>query len=405
MTSILTNTSAMVALQTMKSISKNLEMAQSEISTGKTINNAKDNAAVWAISKVMESDVKGFKGISDSLALGNSTISVARQAAETVTDLLTDLKSKIVASQEDNVDRDKIQLDVEALREQINSVIGAAQFNGLNLVDGSQGTVDILSSLDRSASGVTASSISVSAQNLSTGGYVANDVFATAGTSVVSTDADTFVMSLDKTAGTDQITIQDGATAYAAGDKISFRIGDKTASYTVSSSDVTSGGNSVADLVAVGLKNSIDALGISGLTVDYDSGSPGVLNFTNAGTTDLTVSGQFQNASSGGLGALDSIDVSTAGGAATALGSIEGLLDTAIDASAAFGSAQSRIEIQSEFVGKLTDALRAGIGSLVDADLEETSARLQALQVQQQLSTQALSIANQQPQSVLALFR
>jgi flagellin len=395
----------MVALQTMKSISKNLEMAQSEISTGKTINNAKDNAAVWAISKVMESDVKGFKGISDSLALGNSTISVARQAAETVTDLLTDLKSKIVASQEDNVDRDKIQLDVEALREQINSVIGAAQFNGLNLVDGSQGTVDILSSLDRSASGVTASSISVSAQNLSTGGYVANDVFATAGTSVVSTDADTFVMSLDKTAGTDQITIQDGATAYAAGDKISFRIGDKTASYTVSSSDVTSGGNSVADLVAVGLKNSIDALGISGLTVDYDSGSPGVLNFTNAGTTDLTVSGQFQNASSGGLGALDSIDVSTAGGAATALGSIEGLLDTAIDASAAFGSAQSRIEIQSEFVGKLTDALRAGIGSLVDADLEETSARLQALQVQQQLSTQALSIANQQPQSVLALFR
>ncbi len=405
MTSILTNTSAMVALQTMKSISKNLEMAQSEISTGKTINNAKDNAAVWAISKVMESDVKGFKGISDSLALGNSTISVARQAAETVTDLLTDLKSKIVASQEDNVDRDKIQLDVEALREQINSVIGAAQFNGLNLVDGSQGTVDILSSLDRSASGVTASSISVSAQNLSTGGYVANDVFATAGTSVVSTDADTFVMSLDKTAGTDQITIQDGATAYAADDKISFRIGDKTASYTVSSSDVTSGGNSVADLVAVGLKNSIDALGISGLTVDYDSGSPGVLNFTNAGTTDLTVSGQFQNASSGGLGALDSIDVSTAGGAATALGSIEGLLDTAIDASAAFGSAQSRIEIQSEFVGKLTDALRAGIGSLVDADLEETSARLQALQVQQQLSTQALSIANQQPQSVLALFR
>ena len=66
---------------------------------------------------------------------------------------------------------------------------------------------------------------------------------------------------------------------------------------------------------------------------------------------------------------------------------------------------QKRIEIQSDFVGKLSDALKSGIGAMVDADMEEASARLQALQVQQQLSTQALSIANQQPQNVLALFR
>ncbi len=181
MTSILTNTSAMASLQTMKQINKNMAMTQSEISTGKTVNNAKDNAAVWAISKVMESDVKGFKGISDSLALGTSTISVARQAAETVTELLTEMKGKIVATQEDNVDRAKIQTDVVALRDQINSVVGSAQFNGLNLVDGSQGTVDVLASLDRSAAGVSASSITVSAQNLSTGDYVANDVFGAGG--------------------------------------------------------------------------------------------------------------------------------------------------------------------------------------------------------------------------------
>ncbi|MGQ0609674.1 MAG: flagellin N-terminal helical domain-containing protein [Paracoccaceae bacterium] len=406
MTSIMTNTSAMVALQTMKSINKNLEMAQSEISTGKSINNSKDNAAIWAISKVMEADVSSFKGISDSLALGNSTVAVARQAAETVTDLLTEMKTKIVAAQESNVDRDKIQADVSALRDQITSVVGTAQFNGLNLVDGSNGTVDILSSLDRSSSGVAASYITVTAENLSTGDYTANDVFtAGGGAATVSTAADTFVMSLDSAGGSDEITIQDGATAYAAGDKISLRIGEKTASYTVTASDVDSGANTVADLVAVGLKNAVDDLGISGLTVDYDSASAGVLTFTNDGTADLTVSGQFANADSGGLGAIAAIDVSTAVGAETALASIEDLLDTAIDASASFGSIQSRIETQSNFVGKLTDALRTGIGSLVDADLEETSARLQALQVQQQLSTQALSIANQQPQGVLSLFR
>ena len=68
-------------------------------------------------------------------------------------------------------------------------------------------------------------------------------------------------------------------------------------------------------------------------------------------------------------------------------------------------SAQGRIETQTEFISGLTDALKSGIGTLVDADMEEASARLQALQVQQQLGVQALSIANQAPQSILALFR
>jgi flagellin len=212
-------------------------------------------------------------------------------------------------------------------------------------------------------------------------------------------------LALDQGGGSDEVTLQDGATAWAAGDKVSMRFGDKTASYTITASDIDSGSNSVADLVAVGLKNSIDALGISDLVVDYDSASPGVLTFTNDGTKDLAVSGQFKNAGSGGLGALDGIDVSTANGAELALGSIEGLLQTSIDAASAFGSTQKQIDIQSEFVGKLSDALKSGIGTMVDANMEETSARLQALQVQQQLATQSLSMANQQPQNILSLFR
>src|SRR5690606_5330471 len=185
MSSILTNSSSMVALQTLKGINSNLSKVQSEISTGKSVASAKDNAAVWAISKVMEADVKSFKGISDSLALGESTVAVARKAAETVTDLLTQMKGKIVAAQESNVDRGKIQTDIAALRDQINSVVGAAQFNGLNLVNGTNTTVDVLASLDRQADGTVAtSSISVTAQNLSTGGYTAANVFSasTAGT-------------------------------------------------------------------------------------------------------------------------------------------------------------------------------------------------------------------------------
>jgi flagellin len=402
MSSILTNSSAMVALQTLKGINSSLSKTQDEISTGKSIGSARDNAAVWAISKVMEADVQGFKGISDSLSLGESTVSVARQASETITDLLTKVKGKVVAAQQSNVDRTKIQTDIDALRDQINSVVGAAQFNGLNLVNGSQTTIDVLASLDRQSNGtVVTSSITVNAQDLSTGAYAAKGVLA--GSGGASANNDTAGFQLDNTGGTGTIVIDDSVTSFAAGDKVTFNIGGKTASYTVSAADVAA--TTTSDIVAVGLKNAVDALGIAGLTVDYDSGTPGTLAFTNAGTKDLTVSAQFKNAGSGGLAALSAIDVSTSSGATAALGNVETLIQTSIDAAAEFGSAQSRIDIQNSFVTKLSDALKAGIGSLVDADMEEASARLQALQVQQQLGIQSLSIANQAPQNILALFR
>jgi flagellin len=197
MSSILTNTSAMVALQTMKSINSNLSRTQSEISTGKSVANAKDNAAVWAISKVMESDVKGFKGISDALSLGSSAVSVARNAAETVTDLLTEIKGKIVAAQSETADRTKIQTDIGELREQIKTVVGSAQFNGLNMVNNTD-TVNVLSSLDRSSTGVTISNIGVEGQDLSIGGYVAKAAFG-ATTDGVSGDSDSAGFAIDKT--------------------------------------------------------------------------------------------------------------------------------------------------------------------------------------------------------------
>lgn len=400
MSSILTNNSAMVALQTLKGINKNLAMTSNEISTGKSVSSAKDNSAVWAISKVMESDVKGFKAISDSLSLGEASVSVARNASESITDLLTDMKGKIVAAQEDNVDRGKINDDVTALKEQIASVVSAAQFNGLNLVDGNTASANILSSLDRDNTGaVSSSSITVTGQDLSTGAYAARNVFASAN-GVAGAAGDTYGMSLDATTGDDTLTISDADLI--AGDKISMRFGDVDISYTVTAEDVAS--TTTADVVAVGLKAAIEA-GTEGVTVDYDAGTPGDIVITNTNATDMAVSGQVTNVGAGGLGALSAIDVSSAGGATAALGSIETLIDTAIDASAAFGSVEGRISTQADFISNLSDSLKSGIGAMVDADMEEVSARLQALQTQQQLGVQSLSIANQAPQTLLSLFR
>jgi flagellin len=403
MSSILTNNGAMVALQTLKGVNASLSKTQNEISTGKSVASAKDNSAIWAISKVMESDVSGFSAISDSLALGDSTVAVAQQAAETITDLLGEVKKKIVAATGDNVDRNKLNADVTALKEQIASVVSAAQFNGLNLVDGSTASTDVLASLDRNSSGnVAASYITVSGQNLSTTGYTAANVFSVAN-GYAATAGDAASMSLDVSGGSDNDTLTISATGLAAGDTLSIRVGSQVASYQVTANDLAA--TTPEDVIAVALKQQVEALGVSNLTVDYDSSAPGDLVFTNTGASTISVSAGFTNAGSGGLAALQSLDVSTLSNAQAALGTIETLSDTAIDAAAAFGSDAMQIDIQAKFVSKLTDALKSGIGSMVDADMEEASAKLQALQVQQQLAIQSLSIANQAPQNVLSLFR
>lgn len=414
MASILTNTSAMVALQTLRGINSNLEKTQSEISTGKSVGSAKDNAAVFAISKVMESDVKGFKAISDSLSLGESTVAVARTASETVTDLLTDIKGKIVAAQEQNVDRSKIQTDIVALRDQITSVVNAAQFNGLNLLSNTgtepgSGTVNVLSSLDRASNGtVTASNISVAKQDLGTQQVTAGTTGTNVGTATA-TLADaataTFATFTNATAGNATGAIGGGMTftAGVAGPSVS------------AVSVVASDGDTLASITtqmtaALNAQATADGVNVTFATT-ANAGEITITNNTGANIAVVAADASQDDGSNqdgiagGGLAALANIDVTTDAGAASALAAIEGLTQTAIDAAAAFGSAEGRISIQNDFVSKLSDSLKAGIGTLVDADLEAASARLQALQVQQQLGVQALSIANQAPQSILSLFR
>ena len=443
MSSILTNNSAMVALQTLQSVNSNLAKTTDVISTGKEVSTAKDNAAVFAISKVMESDVAGFKAISDSLSLGESTVAVGRQAAETVTDLLTDVKGKIVAAQEENVDRSKIQTDIDELTKQIGAVVGAAQFNGLNLVDGSStDPVNILSSLDRDASGnVTASQIEVSRQNLSVTTGVTAQAFG--GTDLA--DAAAAEALIDSTGSTtihDDAAPIDGGTSNAsvandanevitigqvsAGDSFQIDLGnvpvnvagggtatgERTFEFVASATDGTADvaqnlANQINGFFEAATDSSLNlSATVSGNQITITNGDSGTSNANlDIGLRAQTGGTPGSSAASGGLGALQNVDVTTDAGATGALNAIEGLIQKSVDAASSFGSAEGRISTQSDFVGKLTDSLTSGIGSLVDADLEEASARLQALQVQQQLATQSLSIANQAPQAILSLFR
>lgn len=412
MGSILTNNSAMVALQTLNNINQNLGKVQSEISTGLKVGSAKDNAAIFAISQVMRSDVKGFEAISESLSLGSSTIAVASNAADAVSDTLTEIKAKIVAANEENVDRQALQDEITSLRDQITSIVGAAQFNGLNLVDGSvtSGSISVLSSLDRDSAGVVSSSnITVNTQNLSTtagttlaaaaftvtdGGGTAGVIDASGGTAVVDTAAfqgGGGALAPDNTAANTATT-----TGLLAGDQVSVTVGNVTANYIVQE------GDTLQSLV-VGINDNFAAKGLDP-NIALDLTTAEELTITNNSNADVAFSFEATRGT-GALATLNSLDVTSSAGAATALNDIETMISSVIDAQAVFGTAEKRVEIQNNFMSSLIDSFKSGIGTLVDADLEEASARLQSLQVQQQLGTQALSIANQAPQSILALFR
>lgn len=415
MSSILTNNSAMVALETLRGINKDLAMVQSEISTGKKVSNAKDNAAIWAISTVMSTDVESFKQIQDSLNLGNSSVGVARSASEQVTSVLQDMKELIVSAQEENVDRSKIQTDIGALRDQIGSIVGAAQFNGLNLIDGSStADVTVLASLDRASNGsVSASYINVARSDLSVSNSSTGETFGTtfvdnltiidnggtnAGTAATVADSATQVISIESVAdGTGyQIILDDTAT--------NNNIGQRTFQYVAGTTDSA---NSVAATLETQVQNFLTATGQSDYTVTRSDNAISITNNSGANVSIQTESttGGTAGVSAGGLGDLAAIDVTTSAGATSALTAIEGLLDTSIDAAAGFGSSQKRIDTQAEFVQTMVDSLTTGIGGLTDTDMEAASAKLQALQVQQQLGVQALSIANSAPQSLLSLFR
>ena len=141
-------------------------------------------------------------------------------------------------------------------------------------------------------------------------------------------------------------------------------------------------GNGATGLDVVGSINRIGSGAATATKITVDSAD------LEATVTDITLTGTADTAD-----------------AATTYTELTTMLTAAITGAAALGTSAKRLDDQSNFVSKLSDSLTSGIGSLVDADMEAASSRLQALQTQQQLGVQALSIANQAPQTILSLFR
>lgn len=161
------------------------------------------------------------------------------------------------------------------------------------------------------------------------------------------------------------------------------------------------------DELANQMQTTIDQSTFNGVSmVDGAAAVTVVTGITRAGgtfaTTSMTVNAVDLQAVQTAFAA---IDISAGTGLEAALTAAEGQMSTALDAASSLGVAEKAVETQQDFLKALTERLDNGIGAMVDADMEEEAARLQALQVQQQLATQSLSIANQAPQNILSLFR
>ncbi|MGZ5947448.1 MAG: flagellin [Caulobacteraceae bacterium] len=190
--SINTNASALMALSNLSNTQMALNQTQNTISTGKKINSAKDNGAVWSIAQTMQGKTTSLDAVKDSLNRAQSTIDVAMSAGQQVSDLLTQKKAKALPASDTSLDstsRTALNEDFKSLRDQITKVVSNADFNGVNMVKSGGTTVYAL------ANDSGSSKLTVAAQDLSLGS--ANISLTATASFNSATAASAYITSLD----------------------------------------------------------------------------------------------------------------------------------------------------------------------------------------------------------------
>ena len=168
-TSVNTNPGAMIALQNLNKTNMELSQVQNRINTGLEVAGAKDNGGLYAIAQRMRAQVAGNNVVQQSLDRGEATLDVALAAGEAISDLLIEMKEKALGAADTSLDtqsRAALNEDFKALRDQITTIVDNAEFNGLNLIDGSTSAFVALANQDGS------NTITVGAENMALSGSI-----------------------------------------------------------------------------------------------------------------------------------------------------------------------------------------------------------------------------------------
>jgi flagellin len=157
MTSIMTNSSAMAALQTLRSINGDMENTQSRISSGYKVGSAADNSAYWSIATTMRSDNQALSTVQDALGLGAAKVDVAYTGMDSAIEVVSEIKAKLVAAREPGVDKTKIDKEITELKNQLVSVAESASFSGENWLNNTgtaaSGTKNVVGGFNRDSAG------------------------------------------------------------------------------------------------------------------------------------------------------------------------------------------------------------------------------------------------------------
>ena len=399
MLSVNSNYGASVALQALSSTNRELEGVQNRINTGLKVSTAKDNGAVFAIAQGQRGRLTSLTSVKDGIDRAGSSIDVALAAGTAIGEILQQLKAKAVNAQAEDLTTDQrsaLQADYDAYRAQISQIVGSAQFNGLNLINTGGTNLNVaISDVSSGTTGrqVTSTAVAGTVPGLSS--YVVGNG------SVAVADGTTFKLnSVD--IGT--VTLTATMTIQGYVDAVSTATGGRvTASY-----DQSNGTFTYRAPEAVVTTNELAVAVKTGGVARTWLGHGGTAAAVTGGASTMQITDRDWTA--GGSGALSTVStaaslLSTAASALTTAGNI----DTAINALnvqlAQMGAQNKGLDVQADFVSKLKDAVEQGISNLVDADLAKESARLQSLQVKQQLGAEALSIANKAPSLILSFFR
>ncbi|WP_068082068.1 flagellin [Polycladidibacter stylochi] len=341
MSSLLTNSSAMIALNTLSAVNKKMGETQSRISTGLRVSDASDNAAYWSISTTMKSDNTALSAVKDSLGLGAATIDVAFTAMDQSIKVVDEIKNKLVAATDNGLDKEKIQSDISQLQKQLSTITASANFSGENWL---QQNVD-KDELKKSISGSV---------RRNKGVFSLEEIH-------IDTKHIVLVNTSPKPPELEWLHfgMRDGEM-HTHGAGLFFEVPVKKAILT----------------------DTFRWMGSSDDKKDFSEMSTLTMDISGLSTSknDLKILNKL----------IEEIDI---------------VQKKMSSAASTLGSVKKRVTLQSEFVIELSDAISRGVGQLVDADMNVEATHLKALQTQQQLGIQALSIANNSAQNILSLFR
>ncbi|URK88407.1 hypothetical protein LP421_14430 [Rhizobium sp. RCAM05350] len=359
------NSAATAALAILRHNDSTHAKMQNVITTGMRISEAADNAAYWSIATDMRNTTKATSTVVDALELGAALVDVSYQGMEDLITITSEIKSKIMAVKEPGVDRYKVSAEIYELEKQFLSTTQSSSFNGRNLL--APGALNYTEKSYVDGNGKTLSYIEMNAPdaNIVFGGIVASYTKGKVGIINIYGDSNLNVFGPANYKNDDgSISAQNGLVDTPQADGMTGGVAHEDPAKTTAWLPAFNGRTQIG--------------------------------FANGAQTDDMYSASH----------MGEVPDNLVGYATDLLlKRYDDIHNTLTDRGATLGSLSMRIDMQTDFNRTLTTTIQKGIGRLVDADMNDASTKLKAVQAQVQLAVQALNIANNAPSLLMQLFR